>query len=271
MAKRKDEYSKVLEFDEVNVLSIDKAVYDWFDKKHPTIIKGRKVPILFGSWERFAQMQGNKEDDTLNNLRDHNGMLKLPIISIRRGDIVPNNDRYRSISKKGRPSIVVSKKIAKSNFDKDRRIPYNQIFDNGLDSTSEDPSYEVQRIPWPDFVNIPYTVTFWASYIKESNTFADKIWGEYFLSDMEFNGYFFYAYFNDSSNNNNEQDFSTQERIIRTSYDLWLEAYLINKSEIIINRTPSKIFFEEEVVTSNVDLSDTLSLDEIISSLNDNE
>jgi len=269
MAERKNERSKVLEFDEVNILSIDKAVYDWFDKKHPTIIKGRKVPILFGSWERFAQMQGNKEDDSLNNLRDHKGMLKLPIISIRRGDIEPNSQRYRAVNQDGDPGIYISKRIAKSSFDKNRRIPFSQLTDGGHNDTSEEPVYEIQKLPYPDFIDVPYTVTFWSSYIKDSNVFTDKIWGQYFLDDMEYKGYFFYASIMNSTNNNNEQDFSSQERIIRTTYNLKLEAYLISKNEIKIEKTPSKIFFEEQIINASNNVEEGVTtLDEIISTYN---
>tara|TARA_S200002703_G_scaffold2706_2_gene4175 strand:- start:3213 stop:4028 length:816 start_codon:yes stop_codon:yes gene_type:complete len=267
MAERKSELSKVIEIEEVNILSIDKAVYDWFDKKHPTIIKGRKVPVLFGGWERFAQMQGNKEDETLNNLRDHNGMLKLPIISIRRGDIEPNNNRFRKLTVDGEPSITIKKKIAPSNFNKERSVPFQKIDDKGLKVGNESPVYEVHRVPFPDFINVPYTITFWSSYVKDSNYFSDKIWGEYFLDDMEYNGYYFYAYFNTSSNDNNTQDFSGEERIIRTTYELQLEAYLIAKNEIKIDRTPSKIILEERFVGIDEELDTGQSIDEIISTL----
>jgi len=268
MAEAKSELSTVIEVDEVNILSIDKAVYDWFDKKHPTIIKGRKVPVLFGGWERFAQMQGNKEDETLNNLRDHNGMLKLPIISIRRGDIEPNNNRFRKLTVDGEPSITISKKIAPSKFEKGRRIPFHQLENNGLKATNEEPSYEVHRVPFPDFVNVPYTITFWSSYVKDSNYFSDKIWSEYFLDDMEYKGYFFYAYFNTSTNDSNTQDFSGEERIIRTTYELQLEAYLISKSEIKVDRTPSKIVMEENIIDSDEVEFDGKTIDEIVSIFN---
>lgn len=268
MADRKDKKATVLEFDEISILSIDKAVYDWFDKKHPTMIKGRKVPVLFGGWERFAQMQGNKEDENLNNLRDHNGMLKLPIISISRGDIEPNNNRYRKLTVDGEPSITISKKIAPSKFDKDRRVPFHHVDNSGIKSTLEDPSYEVHRLPFPDFINVPYTITFWSSYIKDSNFFSDKIWSQYFLDDMEYKGYYFYAYFNNSTNDNNTNDFSGEERIIRTTYNLQLEAYLISKSNIKVNRTLSKIVMEENLINSDEIQFEGKTIDEIVSIFN---
>jgi hypothetical protein len=252
MAERKTPLKRVVEIDEVTILSVDKAVYDWFDKKHATMIKGRKVPVLFGAWERFAQMQGNKSDESLNAMRDHNGMLKLPIISIRRGDIEPDDERFRPVNAGGELSITVVKKIAESNFNNEQRVPFHnpyvqaQHFGNRV--KKEEPVYEVQRLPWPDFIKVPYTITFWSSYVKNANQFHNMIWDDYQLNDLTYNGYFFYARFTSSSDESNAEDFSAEERIIRSSFTLDVQAYLINKDSIEFDRTPSKIVFEENVV-----------------------
>ena len=266
MAEKKSPYHKTIEIDEVTILSIDKAVYDWFDKKHSTIIKGRKVPVLFGSWERFAQMQGNKEDENLNSLRDHNGMLKLPIISIRRGDIEPNLERFKPITLGGEPNITIAKKIAGSSFDTDRRVPFHNPYKDGSRGIKkESPVYEVHRLPWPDFINVPYTITYWSSYISQSNFFHDKIWSKQFVGDMEYNGYFFYATFDSSSDDSNQEDFTGEERIIKSSFNLKLEAYLINKKEVEISRTPSKIVMEETVIESDETEFQGNTINEILS------
>ena len=255
MAERKTPLKRVVEVDEVTILSIDKAVYDWFDKKHATMIKGRKVPVLFGAWERFAQMQGNKTDEGLNSLRDQNGMLKLPIISIRRGDVEPDDERFRPLTLGGEPSITIVKKIAESNFNNGQRIPFHNPYVQkqhfGSKVKKETPVYEVQRLPWPNFIKVPYTITFWSSYVKHSNMFHNMIWEDYILHDLDYNGYFFYSRFESSTDEGNQEDFSSEERIIRSSFNLLVDAYLINKSDIEFDRTPSKIIFEESVISAD--------------------
>ena len=271
MAERKTPLKRVVEIDSVNILSVDKAVYDWFDKKHPQQFRGRKTPVLFGAWERFAQMQGNKQDEGLNNLRDHNGMLKLPIISIRRGDVEPDNDRYRPITLGGEPSITIVKKIAESNFSNEQRVPFHNPYYHeqhfGAKYKKEQPVYEVQRLPWPNFIKVPYTVTFWSSYIKQSNQFHDLIWNDYILRDLEYNGYFFYASFDSSSDLGNMEDFSSEERIVRSSFNLMVNAYLINTNSIEFDRMPSKIIFEESVIQADETSSyDNRTLAELLDS-----
>lgn len=255
MAERKTPLKRVIEADEITILSIDKAVYDWFDKKHVTQIKGRKVPVLFGAWERFAQMQGNKSDEGLNNLRDQNGMLKLPIISIRRGDIEPDNERFLPVTLGGEPSITIVKKIAESSFNNGQRVPFYNPYVHkqhfGSKVKKEEPVYEVQRMPWPSFIKVPYTITFWSSYIKHSNMFHDMIWNDYHLHDLEYKGYYFYSRFDSSSDVGNQEDFSSEERIIRSSFTLLVDGYLINKGNIEIDRTSSKIIFEENVINAD--------------------
>ena len=268
MAERKTPLKKVIELDEVTILSIDKAVYDWFDKKHPTQLKGRKVPVLFGAWERFAQMQGNKSEEGLNNLRDHNGMLKLPIISIKRGDIEPNLERHRPVTQDGEPSVTIVKKIAPSSFQSEQRVPFHNPYNHsqhfGNRYKDEQPVYEVQRLPWPEFINVPYIITFWASYVKHSNHFHNMIWAEFLLSDLEYNGYFFYARFESSADESNVEDFSSEERIIRSSFTLNVEAYLINKGNVEIDRTPSKIIMEENAVSAGEFEANGRTLEEIL-------
>ena len=46
MATPSNVHQKSIEFDEVTLFSIDKAVYDWFNTKHATNIQGRRVPVL---------------------------------------------------------------------------------------------------------------------------------------------------------------------------------------------------------------------------------
>jgi hypothetical protein len=268
MAERKTPTKKVVEIDDISILSVDKAVFDWFDKKHATMIKGRKVPVLFGAWERFAQMQGNKADNSLNSMRDHNGMLKLPIISIRRGDIEPDDERFRPVSLDGEPSITIVKKIAESNFRNSQRVPFHNPYVQkqyfGSKVKKEEPVYEVQRLPWPDFIRVPYTITFWSSYVKNANQFHNMIWDDYQLADLTYNGYYFYARFASSSDESNMEDFSGEERIIRSSFTLDVQAYLISTAGVEIDRTPSKIIFEENVISADGFEADGKSIAEIL-------
>jgi len=248
MPERRSEHLKTTEISDLGLLQIDTAVFNLFSIKKPLVIKGKKTPVIFGSWERFAQMQGNKEDDKLNEIRDHKGMLILPIISIRRGDITPNERRYVHIDNDSNPSIVFTKKIADSNFDINRRIPFKEKWKFGDYYKKDNPVYETHRLPIPSFIDVSYYITLWASYVKDTNKFQDSIWKKYIINDLEYDGFFMYSKFTGVSDESNIEDFSTEERILKYSFTLDVQGYLLDKSQVQIERTISKIILEEKIV-----------------------
>jgi len=249
MATPSNVHQKSIEFDEVSLFSIDKAVFDWFNTKHGTNIQGRKVPVTFGAWERFAQMQDSKQDDNLNRMRDPSGMLILPMISIRRGDVTYNNDRFIFQQADGAPRIEISRRVAASNFDANRRVPFEESHMYSSNRRRADaPVMEIATVPYPDFVTIPYTITFWASYVRHANYFNDRMWQNAYPTDLTYKGYYFYAFIDSSSNESNEENYTDEERIIRNSFTMTVEGYLLKKSDINITRTASKMIMSEGYV-----------------------
>jgi len=238
MAELKNNEQTSVAIDQVRLLEIDKAVKQWLNDDISPMINGRKVPVIFGSWERFAQMQGTKDDDTLNTLRDKNGMLKLPIISIRRSDITPSEDRYRKTTDDGKePYIRITKKIAHAKFD-NKRVPFKK------DGRAV---YEIQKLPWPAFINITYSITFWSSFIKHSNIVHSKIWPNW-KPYVNYNGFYFYTTITNSSDESNLDDFTTEERIIKNNYSVEVQAYLIDKDKIVTDRSISQFSFDETIL-----------------------
>ena len=246
MATPSNTHQKSIEFDEVNIFSIDKAVYDWFNTKHATNIQGRRVPVVFGGWERFAQMQDNKQDDNLTRMRDPSGMLKLPLISIRRGDVTYNVDRFVFQQADGAPRIKISERVAMSNFDANRRVPFDgpHMYSSSR-RRSDAPVMEVATVPYPDFVNIPYTITFWSSYVRHANYFNDKIWQDAYPQDLTYKGYYFYAFIDSGTNENNEENYTDEERIIRSSFTMTVDGYILKKNDVSVTRTASKMIMSE--------------------------
>ena len=249
MATPSNTHQKSIEFDEVNIFSIDKAVYDWYNTKHATNLQGRKVPVLFGGWERFAQMQDNKQDDNLNRMRDPSGMLILPLISIRRGDVTYNTERFVFQQADGAPRVKISERVAMSNFDADRRVPFDgpHMYSTAR-RRSDAPVMEIATVPYPDFVTIPYTITFWSSYVRHANYFNDRVWQNAYPTDLTYKGYYFYAFIDSGTNENNEENYTDEERIIRSSFTMTVDGYLIKKNDVNVTRTASKMIMSEGYV-----------------------
>lgn len=264
MADDKDSRVDIIDVAGVDLLTIDKAVYDWFSNKHAIKIKGRKVPVIFGAWERFAQMHSTKDDDNLNSLRDKKGMIRLPIISIKRGDITSNESMYKKITTNGEPSVRVVKKISKSSFENNARTPYNYDYNTPTGVKNDNPVYEVHRLPFPEFLNIPYTITFWSSYIKHANSFNNMLWPLHDFPDLNYDGFHFHGLITDSSNESNFETFTDEERIIRNSFNMNVNGYIFDQSQIIIERTSTKVTFDTKVSDAVEYLKDVESFDDFV-------
>lgn len=260
MAEKKDPSKKTIPIDDVSLLEIDRSIFTYLKDNINLTINSRKVPVLFGAWERFAQMQEDS-DKNLNTMRDQNGKLKLPLISVRRDSVENNTERYKN-DNANNIKIQFYKKIAESNFDSQRRVPFNSKWQiNSGRYKSENPVYELHSLPWPTFINVSYTITFWCSYIKHANEFHNRIWNNIEPGDIGYKGYFFHTRFESSSDDSPVEDFSAEERTFRHTFPLELEAYLINKKEVVIDRTISKFAFEEEIIEADGDsIQDSLSI-----------
>ena len=266
MATPSNTHQKSIEFDEVDIHSLDKAVFDWFNTKHATNIQGRKTPVMFGGWERFAQMQDNKQDENLNRMRDPKGMLILPMISIRRGDVTYNTDRFVFQQAEGGPRVQLSRRVAMSNFDANRRVPFDgpHMYSSNR-RRSDAPVMEVSTIPWPDFITVPYTITFWSSYVRHANYFNDRIWQNAYPQDLTYKGYYFYAFIDSSTNENNEESYTDEERIIRSSFTMTVEGYILKKADVNVTRTSSKMLMSESYMEApRMATPGYKSIDEII-------
>ena len=256
MAQRISGEHRSVDVEGVGLLEIDRTVYNWFNYKHPTQINARKVPVVFGSWERWAQMQGNKEDENLNNQRDHKGMIKLPIISISRGDVSFDNERFVRKTENNDPAVTIIKRIAAAQFDPDQRIDFQSkhaiASGDGPRYSANAPVYEVQSVPYPDFVNITYTISFWSSYVSHVNKFHEMVWQETYPTDFEYNGHRFFASIQTQSDDGNVENFSDEERIIRHTFNMEVSAYLLDiNPKIKIDRTVTKIAIQELVIDTD--------------------
>jgi len=255
MAEKRNAEVRSIKIDKIRLLEVDKAMKEWLSNSNATVINGKKVPVIFGAWERFVQMQGMKDDDSLNSIRDKSGMIKLPLISIMRTGVSPVVERSVYTTAEGSPYITFRKEIAQAKFDK-RRVPFQNKWDTGLKVyKSTAPVYEVHKIPYPEFVQIDYRVIFWCSYIKHANLFHNTIWTTRKQDNISYNGYNFFMEIIDSSDESNMEDFSTEERIIKHGFNIKVEAYLIDKDEIIVNRTVSKLVLSENLFEISNDFS----------------
>lgn len=122
-----------------------------------------------------------------------------------------------------------------------RREPYpsNQSIRRGelLKKDIGDNIFEVIEMPPPQFITASYEITIWAQYVQQMNDITMAITtnmqsysGRTFRLETK-KGYTFVAYLDSNFDpGNNFDDFTDDERIIRTSFSLKVPGYILGQS-----------------------------------------
>jgi hypothetical protein len=106
-----------------------------------------------------------------------------------------------------------------------------------LDSDLKNNIFEVIEMPPAQFITVSYEITIWAQYVQQMNDIVMAIMsnmqsysGRSFRLETK-KGYTFVAYLDSTFDpGNNFDDFSDDERIIRTSFNLKVPGYLIGET-----------------------------------------
>lgn len=266
----------------LTIRSIDQAVRDWFDKTVAARVKGLdgemvKVPIVFSQGERWAIGR------TKGALRDENGVLMLPVISIRRTSIDPDPSQLALGVQT--ENITIAKRVDPKTGDlqaleelkpPSQRLPYPPAV------------YDVYSIPFPDRSIMDYQLTVQTQYISQMNEVLQSIWRMFdiqrsFVIPIEndgrkpprANGYrdpspigrpYVVGFFEDSySDSGNFEEMTDGERVIKYNTSFRVPAALSTSPDgteplVRVERTAYKVVIPEE----NVRFVDTPEeLDEI--------
>jgi len=197
-----------------------------------------KVPILYGNEERWKAVRKR------GALRDKNNSIVMPLIVLRRTDVVFNDAMPLSFDQDVTGEYI--KVVRSKQWSKDNR------YDRFAVQTGRQPVNETITTGMPDFVNCTYQIIMMTSYIEQmnnltelfieyENTYFGDEYSYKFLSALE-------GSFSDATEMTVEG-----ERIIRTDFSMMLKGYVIPQftntivtgktAEIIRNITPSRVVF----------------------------
>ena len=105
--------------------------------------------------------------------------------------------------------------------------------------------YEIYEIPPPVFFTATYEVTIWTQYMQEMNNTLAVLGTEAHMNAKKSyrietsKGYYFVAYIDDSvGNGSNFEDFSEEERLVRTTLTIKIPGYFLGNS---YKGSPNKI------------------------------
>jgi len=167
---RKDDKVKNLV---IGIKDIDEAIHYYFNEVlQPTVTqnaKSIKVPLVYGSPERWASMQRD------GYYRDKNGKMQAPLIVFRRDTIEKNRQLGNKLDGNNPTNFgIFQKKFSKKN-----------IYDRFGVLNNRKPVEEYYAVAIPDYVNITYSCIIFTDYVEQNNKIieginfaSDSYWGD---------------------------------------------------------------------------------------------
>lgn len=232
---------------------VDRAVFRLFDNDIPLVYQQkdgttRKVPVIFATGERFA-INRRREP-----LRDKNGALILPLVTITRTGIEQQAPKIIEVPDAG--TISIKRRVSSDDPLYQRvvnslNLEHAQTGAGNRASSLSRPSrktggrllepnlagglYETITIPTPKFYTAKYEITLWAQYLQHSNSILTTIMSGYHNTRARTYrietpaGYWFVATFEPAiSSDNNFDGMTDEERIIKSTLTVEVSAYIIS-------------------------------------------
>jgi hypothetical protein len=224
----------------VSLLDIDTAIFEYLDQVINLTVEDAgenvKVPIMYGSPERWKAIQND------GVLRDNQGKLQLPAIMYKR-NTVAKNENLATFNR--HLNLQVLKKF-------DEKNKYDKF---SLMTGATAPVAQILNVTMPDHVTLTYEFMLWTEYVEQMNSLIERInWAaeEYWGDPKRFK---FRVYINDYSNTTEVN--SGKDRMVRTTFNMTVQAYLL--AESFENKTPTttKTLTQRRVIVTSEIVSAT--------------
>ena len=237
MSEKHDELKRI-HFEPSTIENIDKSVLDYLAKlklSSNTNEGWREVPIIWGTSERAYQTKKDKD------IRDQRGMLKLPIISIRRVSMskaMPSKGIFVG-NVPGHPdeqggSFFISRIVDQTATRKFANAEAKRLNkQNNYPRQNDKIVYKTVTAPMPVNVEVSYEITLRTEYQQQMNKlmlpFITKPGTINYVNlpagDHRYEGFID----NSFSNTDNLTNFSAEERKFETKITLRVVGYLIGE------------------------------------------
>jgi hypothetical protein len=228
----------------VGIQDIDEAIFYYFENViRPTVIQNEEsisVPVLYGSPEKWKSFQRD------GFLRDSKGSLMAPLIIFKRNSIEKN----RSLANKLDANNPNNYGVFQKSYDSRNAYDSFNVLNN------QKPQKQYYAVVAPDYVTVTYSFVVFTYYVEQLNKIVEAInyasdayWGnpERFKFQARINSFGFQTELNE-----------TAERIVRSTFDVTLNGYIIpdniqkntNSINKFNNKTKTTIFLE---TTDNIE------------------
>lgn len=237
----------------ISIVDIDTAILQYLEEKNLTVSvngQNRKVPIIYGSPERWKQAGRN------GYIKDQKGQVQIPLIIFKRNSL-------------GRRDDIVNR------FNQNQRVTYTTAYSNKnrFDKFSQQidlkPTQEIYKVRVGDFVQMDYEFIVWTEFIAHTNELieqlnwnSDEYWGvdggPKFKSSI------------DSFSTESEVT-ANVDRLVRTTFTLTVKGYLLPElkddgkdEQVIKSYSTQKTVLFQEVETELTKVTTPEELDELL-------
>ena len=263
-----DMLPRKLHFEPSTIETIDKSVLNYMqglDLFSNTNEGWKKVPVIWGTAERAYQVKHNKD------IRDAQGMLKLPIISIRRVSVSKDmaskgvfQGNISEIQDEQGASVQVSRVIYQEKTTKFASADALRLYDqDNYPRPNPKVVYRTVMAPMPVNVTIMYEIVLRTEYQQQmNNLILPFVTNPGTINYIRlFEGEHRYEAFiqGDFQNADNLSDFSSDERKFETKIQLKVIGYLIGQED---NREKPHYAIRENAVEVKIP-RERISLNEV--------
>ena len=264
-----------IEIPSCGIEDIDKAMFNLFNKDLPLFyeLEGerKRVPVIFASGERFALLKRKKP------LRDRNGTIILPLISITRTGL--ENNPSKGVADNQMLPHIIKRKIApedaayqqlinkenlentKNTLEQEEDMEKKDRINKNLSlkpKMSSDNIYEFVEMPPIKYVGATYEVVIWTNYAQEANRLVEAIMASYNLNaGQQFRidsdkPYWFVAFADNSiSMDTSFSDSTDAERYVKFTMTFTTNGYIVAPN-IMGGKTALRSFVSAPSVSFNV-------------------
>lgn len=241
-----------INFQPSTIETVDSAMLSWIKAHVPSVEtkQGTRVPpILWATAERSYQVKNDAD------IRDENGMMIYPVITLQRTSM------DKSLTRRvGLPNTFATSGLGGSQFQIGKVINQekskNFANQDSLATGAFDPLlcnnrvvYDVYSTPAPVWVNVNYKITFRSEFQQQMNDMVLP----YIIYPRGINeiiiaqdGHSFPAFVQETiSSSDNVTDFTEDERVLETSYEIKVLAYFVGDKS-----NPARVPQRRETIVS---------------------
>ncbi len=237
---KNDLESEKIYFEPSTIETIDRSVLNFLEELSLSADSNegwKKVPVIWGTAERSFQAKSNRD------IRDAQGLLKLPIIAVRRTSLVKDaasmgvfQGNVPEDSDEQGGSLVISRVINQEKTKNFANADAKRLFGQAnYPYKNKKIVYKTVSVPMPVNVTMTYEITLRTEYQQQMNNlmlpFATKPGTINYVSLID-SGHRYEGFIDGNfSNQDNLQDFSSDERKFETKINLRVVGYLVGQGK----------------------------------------